>query len=77
MAASSREIDRTDKRNRNQKNDSSQERVDDHIPLPKSYDGEMHDTLQRYSLCFQRVAMDNVCRKVAKSGQLWALVYDN
>src|SRR5229473_2357335 len=37
MAASSREIDRADKRNRNQKNDGSQQRVDDHIPLRKSY----------------------------------------
>jgi len=77
MAASSREIDRADKRNRNQKNDGSQQRVDDHIPLRKSYYLQMHGSFQRYSPCFQRVAMDKVCRKVAKSGQLWAPAYNN
>lgn len=65
------EIYGTDKGYSHQDNNGGEKRKDDHNILLKMPEREEQVENQRYVLCFQQVEMQEVCREVAKSGQLW------
>jgi hypothetical protein len=76
-AARAGEIDGTDKRDCHEKNDGGEQSEDDHCDLLKMLERGVQAENQSYVLCFQQVAMQEVCREVAESGQLLVQVHSN
>jgi hypothetical protein len=76
VAAGVGEIDGTNKRYCNQNHQSGKKDQYNHSNLLESGKGGQARR-QSYVMCFQQVTMKEVCREVAKNGQVWATVHNS